>query len=249
MHKTPAEAEEFALSLRERLRVEVREGVDVAVCPSFPALPAVARALSGSGIFLGAQNMHWALEGAYTGEVSAPMLKELGCSYVILGHSERRLLFGERDEEIRRKLKAAVENGLCPIFCLGERLIEREEGRAEEVCLSQLRSGLEGLPLKDPQDLVIAYEPVWAIGTGKTAMPEDAVAIIKLLRRELNTMYGDSFGERVRILYGGSVKPDNTVSFMEREDIDGLLVGGASLDLSSFVEIIRLSAAARRLPS
>ncbi|HAA90039.1 MAG: Triosephosphate isomerase [Thermoanaerobacterales bacterium 50_218] len=249
MHKTPAEAEEFVLALKGHIGTEMREGVDVAVCPSFPALPAVARVLSGSGIFLGAQNMHWALAGAYTGEVSAPMLKELGCSYVILGHSERRLLFGETDEMIRRKLRTAIEYDLCPIYCLGERLIERGEGRAEEVCLSQLRSGLKGLPLKDPQDLVIAYEPVWAIGTRRTATPEDAVAIIKVLRKELSAMFGGSFGEGVRILYGGSVKPDNTVSFMEKEDIDGLLVGGASLDLESFVEIIRLSAAARRLKS
>lgn len=244
MYKTPGEAGAFASALREQITVET--DVEVIVCPPFPAIPAVAEALAGSQIGWGAQNMYWAFEGAYTGEVSAPMLQELGCRYVILGHSERRTHFGETDELIRRKLETALIYSLCPIFCLGENSTIREAGHAEEFCLEQLRVGLKGLTWQDPTDLVVAYEPVWAIGTGKTAIPADVVAVIQILREELAQSYGRSFASQVRFLYGGSIKSGYIGSFMGEEGIDGVLVGGASLDLGSFVEIIRGTIAARR---
>lgn len=242
MYKTPDEAAAFASLLREKV---VPGGVEVVVCPSFPAIPAVARVLAGSAIGWGAQNMHWAPEGAYTGEVSAPMLCALGCRYVILGHSERRKHFGESDEMIRMKLEAALSCGLRPIFCLGEDLAAREAGEAEAFCLRQLRAGLAGLRIEDPAGLVVAYEPVWAIGTGKTATPADAAAVVRVLRQELGRLFGASFAGRVRFLYGGSMTPEHIVPFMEEEEIDGVLVGGASLKVDSFVEIIRGAAVAR----
>ncbi len=240
MHKTPEEARRFAASLKAELRG--LKGAEVVVCPPFPALPVVAEVLVGSGIGLGAQNMHWAAEGAFTGEVSPVMLRAVGCSYVILGHSERRSWFGESDEVIRRKLEAALNFGLRPIFCLGEDLAAREEGRAAEVCLAQLRAGVSGLPWREPGDLVIAYEPVWAIGTGRTATPGDAAAVVRLLREELARLYGREFAARVRFLYGGSVNPGNVAGFYAEEEISGVLAGGASLDVESFVALVRLAA-------
>jgi triosephosphate isomerase len=189
--------------------------------------------------------MHWAPEGAYTGEVSAPMLHALGCRYVILGHSERRTHFGESDEFVRKKLEAALSGGLRPIFCLGEELATREAGRAEAFCLRQLRAGLAGLRVEDPSDLVVAYEPVWAIGTGKTATPADAAAVIRVLREETGRIFGKTWADLVRFLYGGSMTPEYIVPFMEEEEIDGVLVGGASLKVDSFAEIIRGTARVR----
>lgn len=237
MYKTPAEAKQFARLLRER--VKDLEVVEVIVCPPFTALPAVATELAGSRIGWGAQNMHWEPEGAYTGEVSGPMLQALGCRYVILGHSERRQHFGEDDEQIRRKIEAALTYGLRPIFCLGEELSVREAGGAEDFCRRQLRAGLSGLEGINPEELVVAYEPVWAIGTGKTATPADAVAVIEALRDELSQLFDENVARRVRFLYGGSVKPDLIASFMQEEEIDGVLVGGASLNIDSFTAIIR----------
>lgn len=237
MYKTPAEAKQFTRLLREK--VQDLDGVEVVVCPPFPALPAVATELAGSGIGWGAQNMHWAPEGAYTGEVSGPMLQALGCRYVILGHSERRQHFGETDEQIRQKLEAALTYGLRPIFCLGEDLSTREAGGAETFCRRQLKAGLSGLGTINSADLVVAYEPVWAIGTGKTATPTDAVAVIKALREELADLQSETVAGQVRFLYGGSVKPELIGSFMREEEIDGVLVGGASLNVDSFTAIIR----------
>jgi triosephosphate isomerase len=240
MHKTPAEARTFARNLLEKFTDN--PGINVVICPSFPAIPAVATKLAGSWICWGAQNMHWEAEGAYTGEVSAPMLQALGCRYVILGHSERRVHFKETDSQIRRKLEACLSFGLRPIFCLGEELDSREAGVAESVCLHQLSAGLEGLPWTNPDTLVIAYEPVWAIGTGRTALPADAVAIMGLLREKLASWHGKDFAERVRMLYGGSVSTDTAGGFMKEELIDGVLLGGASLKLDSFTDIINTAA-------
>lgn len=244
MYKTPAEAKQFARLLREK--INDLSGVEVIVCPPFPALPAVATELAGSRFGWGAQNMHWEPEGAYTGEVSGPMIQALGCRYVILGHSERRQHFGETDEQIRRKLEAALTYGLRPIFCLGEDLPIRQAGGAEDFCRRQLAAGLSGLETVNPTELVVAYEPVWAIGTGKTATPADAVAVIKALREELLRLHGEEAARQVRFLYGGSVKPELISSFMQEEEIDGVLVGGASLNVDSFTAIIRGVAEVRR---
>jgi triosephosphate isomerase len=243
MHKTPAEAGTFVKLLRESFN---KAGdVEVIVCPPFPALAAVASRLAGSDIGWGAQNMHWEAEGAFTGEVSGPMLQAMGCRYVILGHSERRGCFGETDDFIRRKLAAAIACGLRPIFCLGESLAIRQAGKASEHCRNQLRAGLEGLQAGRPDDLVVAYEPVWAIGTGQTATPEDAVEVIRALRREIAQMHGEDFACGVRFLYGGSVTPQSVSSFMQEEEIDGVLVGGASLNMEKFTAIIRAAAELR----
>lgn len=244
MHKTPAEAGNFVKLLRES--VDQQGGsVEVIVCPPFPALAAVASKLAGSEIGWGAQNMHWEAKGAFTGEVSAPMLQAMGCHYVILGHSERRGHFGETDEVIRKKLTAAITCGLRPIFCLGEDLATREAGQAVEHCRKQLRAGLEGLELNQPLALVVAYEPIWAIGTGKTATAEDAVEVSSALRTEIADMYGEEFASIMRILYGGSVSPESISSFMKEEMIDGVLVGGASLDIDKFTAIIQTTAKLR----
>ncbi|MGB4505286.1 MAG: triose-phosphate isomerase [Syntrophaceticus sp.] len=243
MHKTPAEAGNFVKLLRER--VTELSGVEVIVCPPFPALAAVANKLAGSQIGWGAQNMHWETEGPFTGEVSGPMLQAMGCRYVILGHSERRSHFGETDDFIRRKLASAIACGLRPIFCLGESLATREVGNAVEYCLKQLRTGLEGLELGQPHALVVAYEPVWAIGTGKTARPEDAVEVISALRQGIAEMHGKEFASGVRFLYGGSVTPESISSFMKEDEIDGVLVGSASLNIDKFTAIIQSTAELR----
>lgn len=240
MHKTPAEAGNFARLLRER--VTPGRGVEVIICPPFPALAAVATKLAGSEIGWGAQNMHWEPEGAYTGEVSGPMLQAMGCRYVILGHSERRSYFRETDGEIRKKVGAALACGLRPIFCLGENLDTRRSGKAVDFCRRQFKDVLEGMDIGDPDALVVAYEPVWAIGTGKTATPADAVEVIGALREEAAHLFGREFSARLRFLYGGSVKPDSMPAFLEEEEIDGVLVGGASLDIEQFTAIIDITA-------
>jgi triosephosphate isomerase len=244
MHKTPVEAGTFARNLLEKIPEDFN--VEVVVCPPFPAIPAVATKLAGSRIGWGAQNMHWEAEGAYTGEVSAPMLQALGCRYVILGHSERRVHFEETGEQIRKKMKAALSFGLRPIYCLGEESATRDAGDAEFFCLHQLADGLEGLPWADPKNLVVAYEPVWAIGTGRTALPADVMAVIRLLREKIASWHGRVFAEQVRILYGGSVSPDSIAGFMKEEQIDGVLVGGVSLNLDSFIEVVRTAGDVKR---
>ncbi|MDI6907078.1 MAG: triose-phosphate isomerase [Thermoanaerobacterales bacterium] len=237
MYKTPAEAAAFAAAFREAA-AGFAGTAEVALCPAFPALVDVSRALAGSGIALGAQNMFWAPEGAYTGEVSAAMLRDAGCRYVILGHSERRQYFGETDEGVNRKAAVALENGLIPIVCVGETLEQREAGVTENVVTGQVRGCLAEFGGVKIAGLVIAYEPVWAIGTGRTASEKDAQEVIGLIRRTVEELSGAQAAAAVRILYGGSVKPENTAGLMRQPDIDGALVGGASLDPAVFARIV-----------
>jgi triosephosphate isomerase (TIM) len=213
--------------------------VEVAVCCPATLLCCMAESVKDTPIRLGGQNMHWEDAGAFTGEVSANMLKEVGVDYVILGHSERRQLFGETDEMINKKVKKAQEKDLTPILCIGETLEEREADKTFDILEQQLVKDLAGLTPDDVKKLVIAYEPVWAIGTGKTATPKQANEAIGFIRAELEKSYGDEVSEAVRILYGGSVKPDNATEIMNCEEIDGALVGGASLKAEDFIGIIQ----------
>jgi len=240
MNKTHLEAMHFVESLRNMLEPGDYERAEVVICPPFTALRTVQTAIDGAALpaGLGAQNMHWAESGAFTGEISAAMLTKLGVSYVILGHSERRELFGETDEGVNRKVKAAFEHGLTPIMCVGETLSEREAGGTEAKVERQVRAGIAGLAKDKVATLVIAYEPIWAIGTGRNAYPDDAQATISLIRRVVGSVAGDA-AESVRIQYGGSVKGGNCDGFMTQPDIDGALVGGASLDPEEFARIVR----------
>jgi triosephosphate isomerase len=217
------------------------KGVDVLVAPPFTSLRAVKEAMEGANIYLAAQNMHWERSGAYTGEVSCPMLVETGCTHVILGHSERRNLFGETNEMIDRKVEAALSGGLIPILCIGETLEEREAGKTFEVVKGQLDESLKNLKeaREMPVSTVLAYEPVWAIGTGRTATPAQAQEVHQYIRLWIEESFDENTAARVRILYGGSVKPDNVSELMAMPDIDGALVGGASLKAESFIPIIR----------
>lgn len=237
MNKTVEEA----ILLVSELGMLVDEVTDteVVVCPPFIALDAVIEAGVGSKISFGAQNMYWEEEGAFTGEVSPAMLQDMGCSYVIIGHSERREYFGETDESVSKKLWAALRFDLIPIVCVGEKLEDREKGTTEEVIRKQVEAGLSGLDKEQAAGLVVAYEPVWAIGTGKTASDEDAQKVIGFIRQVLTGMYGKDAADRVRILYGGSVKPENISGLMQQPDIDGALVGGASLDAKVFASIVK----------
>ncbi|MCA0350939.1 MAG: triose-phosphate isomerase [Chloroflexi bacterium] len=212
---------------------------DVLVCPPFTLLGSLAPLLDGTAVALGAQNMHYEAKGAYTGEIAPQMLKELGCSYVILGHSERRQYFGETDELINRKAHAALANGLKPIVCVGEVKAERDSGQAESVVVGQLRGSLAGLSAEQLRGVVIAYEPVWAIGTGDTATPADAQAMHARIRAELAALSDQATADAVIIQYGGSVKPDNVDELMSQPDIDGALVGGAALKAADFIRIVR----------
>ncbi len=214
------------------------DSADVAVCPPFTALSAVAAELRGSRIELGAQNMHAESSGAFTAEISAGMLLAAGCKYVILGHSERRGLFGETDEMVNRKLHAALEAGLSPIVCVGEKLDEREAGRTEEVVSGQVRKSLAELDAKDMIKVTVAYEPVWAIGTGKNATPDEAQKVHAGIRTLLADTFGKACAEAVRIQYGGSVKPANAKAILAQADVDGALVGGASLKAADFAAIV-----------
>jgi triosephosphate isomerase len=209
----------------------------IAICPPFVNLPAALQATKGSRVGIGGQNVAFAREGAYTGEVSAPMLKAICCEYVIIGHSERRQYFGETDDSVLQKTILALESGLKPIVCVGERLEERESGATENVLLGQFRSGISRLSADQFAQLVIAYEPVWAIGTGKTATPDIAADAHRFLRSQIRNVYGDA-ADNARILYGGSVKPDNVKNLMAQPEIDGALVGGASLDPAGFASIV-----------
>ncbi|MCH7895742.1 MAG: triose-phosphate isomerase [Candidatus Methylomirabilales bacterium] len=237
MYQTTADA----VVLVERLQALCGENdeVEVVVCPPFTALPAVVKALKGSRIGVGAQNMHWEKEGAYTGEISPVMLRDLGCRYVILGHSERRQYFGETDLEVNRKLRAALESGLTPILCIGETLEEREAGRTLQVVEGQLQGGLNGVSPQAAAGIALAYEPVWAIGTGLTATPEQAGAVHAFIRKRLAELWGEGAAMAVRILYGGSVKPDNIDALMAESEIDGALVGGSSLKAEAFARIVQ----------
>ncbi len=244
MHKTIAEALELVNALRP-LVADIHT-VDIAVCPPFTALAAVSKAVEGSNIAVGAQNMFWEEQGAYTGEISPLMLKEL-VTYVIIGHSERRKYFGETDETVNRKVKAALAHGLLPIICVGEVLEEREAGKTEEVVRRQVRGAYAGLTAEQARVTTVAYEPVWAIGTGKAATPEDANHVIgRVIRATLAEMFGDDIAQTIRVQYGGSVKPGNIAGFMEQPEVDGALVGGASLKADQFAEIVRITAQVRK---
>ena len=236
MYKTPAQAQEFMKNFLPLVTNHERD--EIVVCPSFTSISVVIAAVTGSGVAIGAQNMHFADEGAFTGETSPVMLKAIGATHVILGHSERRQYFGETDEMINKKLKAALQHGLVPIVCVGEVLAEREAGKTEEVLLRQTRGVLAGITAGEAAPIVIAYEPVWAIGTGKTATPQMAAEAHGVIRRDVGRLLGGEIAGNLRILYGGSVKPDNATTLMHEEDIDGALVGGASLDPQSFAKIV-----------
>jgi triosephosphate isomerase len=240
MHKTHLEAMHFVESLRNRLAPSDYDRVEVVICPPFTALRTVQTTIDGADldIGLGAQNMHWEAKGAYTGEISSPMLGKLGVSYVIIGHSERRELFGETDDWVNKKVKAAFAHDLLPIMCVGETLAEREAGGTEVKVEGQVRAGLAGVTKDRLSSLVIAYEPIWAIGTGRHAYPDDAQATISLIRSTVRSIAG-SVADEVRIQYGGSVKAGNIAGFMAQPDIDGALVGGASLDPEEFALIVR----------
>ena len=238
MHKLAGEAGALASELKAAL-ADVDEPVGILLCPPSTALAAVASVLEGTKIRLGAQNMHWEDHGAFTGEISAAMLKDLGCDDVIIGHSERRHIFGETDEEVNKKVHAALDAGLNPIVCVGETEKQREDEETEAVVSRQVKGGLEGLSPERMADVVIAYEPVWAIGTGKTATPQQAQDVHALIRGIVSQQFGESTASALLILYGGSVKPGNALELMSQEDINGALVGGASLDTDSFAKIVR----------
>lgn len=237
MFKTPEQTAEFFEKFLPL--VEASSHADVLICPPFVHLAAAIGAAAGSKVAVGAQNCYWETkEGAYTGEVSAPMLKSAGCSAVIIGHSERRQFFGETDATVLKRTQAALATGLLPVVCVGERLEERESGRTEEVLRTQFTGGIAPLGAEDFAKIVIAYEPVWAIGTGKVATPEMAAEAHRCLRALVEAKYGREAAAAVRILYGGSVKPDNVKGLMAQVEIDGTLVGGASLDPVGFASIV-----------
>jgi len=236
MFKTPRESLDFVGRLKEALS-DIRE-LDVVIAPPFTSLYPVGVALKGSGIHLAAQNLYDKTEGAYTGEISARMLIDVGCAYVIVGHSERRTLFGEKDKMINGKLKMAIQSGLKPIFCIGETLAEREAGKTFTIIEQQIKEGLNQLSADDIGEILVAYEPVWAIGTGKTAAPEQAQEAHAFIRGVIAGDYQEELADNLPILYGGSVSTDNIAKLMAQRDINGALVGGASLDVETFVRIV-----------
>jgi len=243
MNLTHTEAEAYLSALVSEIG-EVND-VEIVIIPPFTAIPALALASAKTQfIRLGAQNMHWEKSGAFTGEISAGMLRALYVKYVIIGHSERRLLFGETDELVNRKIQAALNTGLRPIFCVGETLSERDAGKEQEILERQLREGLKTVSPKDFSELVVAYEPVWAIGTGRTATPLQAQEAHAFIRSVLASLSDQGVAERVRIQYGGSVKPENALEIMRQKDVDGALIGGASLDPRTFAQCIRGTEAA-----
>jgi len=237
MNKTVGEA----LDLVRELKTAISgvKGVEVAVAPPFTALYAVHKELEGSSIRLAAQNLYWEEKGAFTGEISPLMIKEIGCHYVIIGHSERRQFFGETDETVNRRIKAVLFQDLKVIFCIGETLKEREGGKTFSVVERQVEGGLKGLGDKEMKNIVIAYEPVWAIGTGKTATPEQAEEVHRFIREKIEKLYSREVSKEIRIQYGGSVTPENIQGLMIQPNIDGALVGGASLKAESFSKIVR----------
>ena len=236
MYKTIAQAQETTRELIERTAAV--DGVDMMIAPPFTAVGPVAYLAKNSRVAVGAQDLFWEKEGAYTGEIAPEMLAEAGCRYVIIGHSERRQHFGETDDTVNRKIAAALEAGLVPILCIGESEAQRDADETFSVLDKQVKRGLKDLFAKDLQELVVAYEPIWAIGTGKTATSEQAQAVHRFLRQLLTDLFDETFAQSVRILYGGSVKPDNITELMSMEDIDGALVGGASLKAETFAQIV-----------
>lgn len=235
MFKTVSEAVAFAEAVKGKAEVD---GVESVVCAPFTNLPALVEAFKGTAIAVGAQNLHWEDNGAYTGEISGVMLKELGVQYVIIGHSERRAYFGETDEIVNKKVHAAFKHGLTPIVCVGEKLEEREAGRTKAVCKTQTEAALQGLSVEQAKQVVIAYEPIWAIGTGKSSTAEDANEVIAYIRDLVSGQFGAEAANELRIQYGGSVKPNNISEYMQMSDIDGALVGGASLEPASYIQLV-----------
>lgn len=216
--------------------------VDISVCPPFVYLPAAKQALGSSNIGLGAQNVYFEPKGAWTGEISCQMLKDIGCKDVIIGHSERRHVLGETDELINKKLLAAIDAGLLPIFCVGELLEQRKAGKTEQIVKEQVQKGLRGIPVEKAKAVTIAYEPVWAIGTGINASPQQAQEVHLMIRQLIAAMYNKDFAGQMRIQYGGSVKPDNAAELIAQADVDGFLVGGASLKADDFAAIVKAAA-------
>ena len=237
MYKTCGESVKSAQQLKSL--VDGVDGTDIMIAPTFTALHPVFNAIKGSHIDLGGQNLHWETEGAYTGEISGDMLKSAGCGSVIIGHSERRQFFGDTDETVNNKIKSALSCGLKPVFCIGESEAERDSNLTFSVLDKQVQAGLKGFVSDDLKDLVLAYEPIWAIGTGKTATSDQAQEVHTFLRASIAKQFDDSLAQSIRILYGGSVKPGNIAELMSMPDIDGALVGGASLDPETFSQIVK----------
>jgi triosephosphate isomerase (TIM) len=237
MYKTPDQTRDFFQDFLPEVAGHTRD--EIVVCPPFVDLGAAVQAAQGSNVAIGSQNIHWKNEGAFTGEISATMLLAMGVTHVIVGHSERRQYFGETDDTVNMRLKAALEAGLSAICCVGEVLEEREAGLTDDVLRRQCVRAFHAISAKKAAHMVVAYEPVWAIGTGKTATPELAAAAHAVIRREATEIFGDEFASGLRILYGGSVKPENATALMSQEEIDGALVGGASLDPKSFAAIVK----------
>jgi triosephosphate isomerase len=236
MHNTSSQGVALATELGKL--TSNNNKVDIVVCPTFTTLTAVANVLGGTNIHLGAQNMHWEKKGAFTGEITAEMLKDVCCEYVIIGHSERRQYFAETDETVNKKVKVALEANLIPLMCVGESLEVREAGTTEALVGEQVKAGLAGLTDEQVASLVIAYEPIWAIGTGRTATSDQANDVCAFIRRTVATMFNQATADKVRIQYGGSVKADNIAELMGKSDIDGALVGGAALDAVGFSKIV-----------
>jgi triosephosphate isomerase len=243
MNKTSADGVALARDLVSA--VGKQSEVEVIVCPPFTAIESVGRAIEGSNVKLGAQNMHFEASGAFTGEISAPMLRAIFATHVILGHSERRTLFGETDEFINQKVLAALKNQLRPIFCVGETLAERESASTLKVVQTQVGRGLEGVNKDQASSVILAYEPVWAIGTGKVATTEQAQEVHGFIRGLLTKLFTEPVAQKIRILYGGSMKPANAPELLAEKDIDGGLIGGASLEARSFVELVHAAAAVK----
>lgn len=234
MFKTVPEAKAFIEEVKGKAEVD---GVESVICAPFTNLPALVEAVKGTSLKIGAQNLHFEDNGAFTGEISGEMLKDLGVDYVIIGHSERRAYFAETDETVNKKMHAAFRHGLTPIVCVGEKLEEREAGQTKEVCKVQTEAAFQGLSAEQAAEAVIAYEPIWAIGTGKSSTAQDANEVISYIRELVKGLYGESVANKVRIQYGGSVKPENVAEYMGQSDIDGALVGGASLQPASYIQL------------
>ncbi len=241
MNNTVAEAVVLTQELSNRYRETWADRADVVICPPYVDLKPAVTVLDfdKTKIAVGAQNVYWEPSGAFTGEISIPMIKEIGCTYCIVGHSERRELFGETNEDVNRKAKALLSAGMTPIVCVGESLAVRDEGTTDEYVTAQVRAAFAGIEASDAAKSVVAYEPIWAIGTGRTATPEQAQAVCSAIRATLAELFGADAADRVRVLYGGSVNPGNVEGLMEQPDIDGGLVGGASLDAASFAQLVQ----------
>ncbi|MFH1655002.1 MAG: triose-phosphate isomerase [Candidatus Omnitrophota bacterium] len=244
MNKTVSEAIELANGLKRNLYETTN--IEIVICPTFIALNEISEMISQSNIDLGAQNVYWEENGAFTGEISLPMLKDIGCKYVILGHSERRKYFNETNVNINKKIKATLEIDLIPIVCVGETLKEREDNKTFDIVKTQVQECLKDISLEDYSRLIIAYEPVWAIGTGKNATPQQAQEVHKFIRDLLVKIFNKDGAEAIRIQYGGSVKPGNIQELINQPDIDGALIGGASLDVNSFTEIVKTSSEVKK---